>query len=83
MLNISNANEIQAVRILYVVQTSAVDQSNEQHVIHKAIVAISKKAVTTICFLSLALSDLFFFCAILKKERQQLTGNKQLLQMTK
>lgn len=71
MLAVNNADEIRAVRILYVCQISIVGQSNTQHIIHRAIVAISKIAVTIIRFLSLAAAHSFSFYVILRERTER------------
>lgn len=76
MLAVNNADEIKAVRTLYVCQISIVDQSNTQHIIHRAIVAISKIAVTIIRFLSLTAAHSFSFCVILVERTERPIGKK-------
>lgn len=75
MLAVNNADEIKAVRTLYVCQISIVDQSNAQHIIHRAIVAISKIAVTIIRFFVIGCRSFVFL--LRNPKRKNRTTNKQ------
>lgn len=75
MLAVNNAEEIKAVRTLYVCQISIVGQSNAQHIIHRAIVAISKIAVTIIRFFVIGCRPFIFL--LRNPKRKNRTANRQ------
>jgi hypothetical protein len=75
MLAVNNADEIKAVRTLYVCQISIVDQSKAQHSIPRAIVAIRKITVTVILFFVIGCRSFVFL--LRNPKRNSKTANRQ------
>ena len=75
MLAVNNADEITAVRTLYVCQTSIVDQSKAQHAMLRAIVAIRKITVRVILFFVIGCCSFVFLLRNPKKKNR--AANRQ------
>lgn len=79
MLAVNSADEIKAVRTLYVCQISIVDQSKAKHIIHRAIVSIRKNTVTIVIFFVIGCGSYVFLLRNPKRKNRRVNRQRMIV----